>query len=268
MTDMPTILSNIIAEKQQEIEAKKQRLPIEFLENIIVEQNDTPRGFYRALQKKYELGKPAVIAEIKKAMPNQGVICENFDPEVIAKSYEKAGATCLSVLTDTKFYQGSDCDLDKAREASTLPILRKDFVVDEYQIFEARSIGADCIVLLATCLTHEQMYSLTRLAHDLGMDVLVEVHSHEELEKTAGLPIRMLGINNCNLHTFETDLETTFELSMALPEDILIVTAGGIKTQEDIRLLHSAGVNCFLIGEILLRQEKPGEELEQLIGGY
>lgn len=261
---LPTILEEIIAEKYCEIATRSEAMPIEMLENIIVEQDDTPRGFYSALNKKREANQPAVIAEIKKASPSKGVIREDFRPAEIAKSYEAAGAACLSVLTDEKFFQGSESDLDAAREATRLPVIRKDFIVDEYQVFEARMMGADCILLIAACLTHEQMYTLTRLAYDLGMDVLVEVHNIAELDKTAGLPIRMVGINNRNLHTFEVDLNTTFNLAMMIPDEILIVTESGIAEAEQVRLLSAAGIAGFLVGESMMRHSDPGEKLQAL----
>ncbi len=261
---LPTILEDIIAEKHREIEARQKSNPVELIENIIVEQNDVPRSFYQSLKRRIDNQQPAVIAEIKKASPSKGVIREDFDPVAIAKSYENAGAACLSVLTDEKFFQGSESYLDAAREATQLPVLRKDFIIDEYQVFEARAMGADCILLIAACLSPEQMFSLTRLAYDLGMDVLVEVHNVEELDKTAGLPIRMIGINNRNLHTFEVDLNTTFELSMLIPDNIMVISESGIADNNDVRLLTSAGIYGFLVGESMMRHDNPGEKLTEL----
>lgn len=263
--ELPSILQEIISEKHREVATRSEITPVALLENIIVEQNDTPRDFYHALQKKREINQPAVIAEIKRASPSKGIINDNVNPAEIAKSYEAAGASCLSVLTDEPFFQGSDSDLDAAREATTLPVLRKDFIIDEYQVFEARAIGADCILLIAACLTHEQMYTLTRLAYDLGMGVLIEVHSVDELDKIAGLPVRMIGINNRDLNTFEVDIETTFNLALMIPEDTLIVTESGIATSEQIRLFLSADINAFLIGETLMREESPGDKLKLLL---
>ncbi|PIE42032.1 MAG: indole-3-glycerol-phosphate synthase [Gammaproteobacteria bacterium] len=261
---LPTILEDIIAEKHREIEVRQKSNPVELIENIIVEQNDVPRSFYQSLKRRIDNQQPAVIAEIKKASPSKGVIREDFDPVAIAKSYENAGAACLSVLTDEKFFQGSESYLDAAREATQLPVLRKDFIIDEYQVFEARAMGADCILLIAACLSHEQMFSLTRLAYDLGMDVLVEVHNVEELDKTAGLPIRMIGINNRNLHTFEVDLNTTFELSMLIPDNIMVISESGIVDSNAVRLLTSAGIYGFLVGESMMRHNDPGEKLTEL----
>ncbi len=263
---MPSILEKIVAEKQQEVAQRSRKMPIELLENLIIEQNNVPRGFYNAMLKQREQGLPAVIAEIKKASPSKGIIRDEFDPLDIALDYEKHGATCLSVLTDEAFFQGSDSFLDIAREATKLPVLRKDFIIDEYQVFEARMIGADCVLLIAACLTHDQMYQLTRLAYDLGMDVLVEVHDLDDLDKTAGLPVRMIGINNRNLHTFEVDLSVSFDLSLMIPSEVLVITESGISTPEEVRLLMSAGISGFLVGESLMRSDSPGEKLQELFG--
>lgn len=263
---IPSILEEIITEKQREIAERSKTTPVSLIENMIVEDSEAPRNFYQALVNKHEAGQAAVIAEIKKASPSKGVICENFDPVATAVSYEANGAACLSVLTDEKFFQGSELYLEKAREATQLPVLRKDFIIDAYQVFESRAMGADCILLIAACLSHEQMLTLTRLAYDLGMDVIIEIHNMEELDKTAGLPVRIIGINNRNLHTFETDLATSFNLALLIPEEIMVVTESGIANQEEVRLLRSAGIDSFLVGESLMRHENPGEQLHHLFG--
>ncbi len=264
--ELPSVLDEIIAKKQLEVESRSTKTPISLLENIIIEQNDEPRGFYRAMQQQCDKGQPAIIAEIKKASPSKGILCEHFDPVEIAKAYEAGGATCLSVLTDETFYQGCDSHLDLARENTQLPVLRKDFVIDAYQVFEARTIGADCILLIARCLSRDQLYTLTRLAYDLGMDVLMEVHDIADVDKVAGLPIRMIAINNCDLGTFEVDLATAFDLSLLIPDDILIVAESGISAPEEIRLLQSSNIKGFLVGDSLANHPNPSEKLQQLIG--
>ncbi|PID65532.1 MAG: indole-3-glycerol-phosphate synthase [Gammaproteobacteria bacterium] len=261
---MPTILQDIVAEKHREIAARQKTMSLEMLEHLIVEQQEVPRSFFRALKTATDANRPAVIAEIKKASPSKGIICKDFDPVEIAKRYEAAGATCLSVLTDEKFFQGSEHYLSDARDATQLPVLRKDFIVDVYQVFESRAMGADCILLIAACLSTEQMHEFTRLAYDLGMDVLIEVHNVEELDKVIGLPIRMIGINNRNLHTFTVDLNTTFHLAMMIPDDLLVVSESGISSRDEVRLLWGAGVSGFLVGESLMRHDNPGEKLAEL----
>lgn len=261
---MPTILEKIIAEKYHEIAARSEKLPQELIEHMIAEMEETPRGFHRALADKVAKGDNAVIAEIKKASPSKGVIRENFDPVEIAINYEKHGAACLSVLTDEKFFQGSEAYLDAARDAVKLPVIRKDFIVDAYQVYESRAMGADCILLIAACLTHETMQSLTGLAYELGMDVLIEVHNQAELDKVAGIPVRMLGINNRNLHTFDVDLQTTITLAEQLPKELLVITESGIATKEEVTLMNQHGIHSFLVGESLMRHPKPGEKLAAL----
>lgn len=264
---MPSVLQEIIAEKHREIATRKAATPLELIEHMIADADDTPRGFFEALQGKVNVGQNAVIAEIKKASPSKGVICEDFDPVRIAKSYEQHGAACLSVLTDEKFFQGSELYLESAREATQLPVIRKDFIIDPYQVYEARGMGADCILLIAACLSHEEMLALIRLAYDLGMDVLVEVHNLAELDKVAGLPVRMVGINNRNLHTFEVDLSTTLELAAQIPEEILVITESGIMSRADVELMSAAGIQGFLVGESMMRHAEPGEKLAELFEG-
>lgn len=261
---MPTILEDIIAEKHREIATRSDKLPQELIEHMIAEMNETPRGFYRALADKVAKGENAVIAEVKKASPSKGVIRENFNPVEIAISYEKHGAACLSVLTDEKFFQGSEAYLDAARDAVKLPVIRKDFIVDSYQVYESRAMGADCILLIAACLTHDEMQSLTSLAYELGMDVLIEVHNQAELDKVVGIPVRMLGINNRNLHTFDVDLQTTIKLAEQLPKELLVVTESGIATKDEVSLMNEHGIRSFLVGESFMRHAEPGEKLAEL----
>jgi indole-3-glycerol phosphate synthase len=263
MNDTPDILKKIVQRKQQEIQERRQRRSIEELK----QQLDTapaPRGFVAALRAKLAAGKPAVIAEVKKASPSKGVMRENFLPAEIARSYERGGAACLSVLTDIDFFQGSDEYLKQAREACSLPVLRKDFIIDPYQVVEARVIGADCILLIAACLSDAQMQALSALALELGMDVLVEVHDAEELERTLPLDLPLVGINNRNLRTFETRLETTLELLARIPQGRIVVTESGIHTPQDVMLMRENGVNSFLVGEAFMRAEEPGEKLAEL----
>lgn len=258
---LPTILEEIISEKQREVQRLQKESPLSLLEHLIAELADQPRGFYQALVGKVNKGENAVIAEIKKASPSKGLICEDFHPVRIAKSYEKHGAACLSVLTDEKFFQGSEAYLGVAREAVALPVLRKDFIIDSYQVYESRAMGADCILLIAACLSHDEMQSLTTLAYELGMDVLIEVHNPAELDKVIGIPVRMIGINNRNLHTFEVDLHTTIELATQLPAELLVVTESGIANKADVNLMNEHGIRSFLVGEHFMRHHEPGEKL-------
>jgi indole-3-glycerol phosphate synthase len=216
------------------------------------------------MESKLAAGQSAVIAEIKKASPSKGVIREDFHPAEIAASYERGGAACLSVLTDADFFQGSEASLQQARAACLLPVIRKDFIVDPYQVYEARAIGADCILLIAAALNDADMASLNALALELGLDVLIEVHNAEELARTLPLGNRLIGINNRNLHTFETTLETTFNLLADIGDEFLVVTESSIHTTEDVAAMRSKGVNAFLVGEAFMRAEEPGEKLAEL----
>lgn len=259
----PTILKKIIGRKWQEIEERSQKTPLEDL--IVAAGKASPcRGFIRAIEAKLAAGQSAVIAEIKKASPSKGVLRENFVPAEIAASYESGGAACLSVLTDVDYFQGSTAFLEQAREACSLPVIRKDFIVDPYQVYEARAMGADCILLIAAALKDQQMADLLELAQSLGMDVLIEVHNEEELLRTLPLNTRLIGINNRNLHTFEVSLNTTVALFDQIPADRIIVTESGILAAEDVQFMRQHQVNAFLVGEIFMRAEEPGTSLKQL----
>jgi len=267
MSDTPTILKKIIARKHEEVAERSAHVSIEVLKAKIEAQKGTefePRGFVQALESALAEGRSAIIAEAKKASPSKGVIRENFNPADIAVSYEKAGASCLSVLTDVDYFQGSDEYLLQARGACQLPVIRKDFIVDPYQIYEARVLGADCILLIVAALTDEQLRDLSALTHALGMDVLVEVHGAEELQRALPLNTRLLGINNRDLHSFEVTLDNTFSLLEQIPADRIVVTESGIVTPEDVRLMRSHQVNAFLVGEAFMRADDPGRELQRL----
>jgi indole-3-glycerol phosphate synthase len=260
---MSDILNTILARKALEVAARSAVVPLAELKARVADASPV-RGFAAALQASIANGDPAVIAEVKKASPSKGVIRADFRPADIAVSYELGGASCLSVLTDVDFFQGADAYLQQAREACTLPVLRKDFVVDPYQVYEARVLGADCILLIVSALDDPQLASLSDLALELGMDVLVEVHDIDELERAIQVPVPLIGINNRNLRTFEVSLQTTLEMKSAVPRDRVLVTESGILGPADVRLMRDAGVNAFLVGEAFMRVEEPGEGLRQL----
>lgn len=259
----PTILRKILARKAEEVAERSARRTVADLRAMIAEQTPT-RGFAEALAANIEALRPAVIAEIKKASPSKGVIRPDFDPAAIAASYERGGAACLSVLTDMDFFQGADPYLQAARLATTLPVLRKDFTVDPYQVYEARAIGADCILLIAAALEQARMEELHDLGRDLGLDVLVEVHNAAELERALDLDTRLIGINNRDLHTFETSPETTYGLLADIPGDRLVITESGIHTRGDVTAMMERGVYGFLVGEALMRAKDPGARLREL----
>jgi indole-3-glycerol phosphate synthase len=256
-----TILERIVAAKRTEIAQARERLPLAALEKR-AQGAAAPRDFVAALRAR----KPAVIAEIKKASPSRGVLREAFNPAAIARSYESAGAACLSVLTDRQFFQGTNDDLQAARTACSLPVLRKDFVIDPYQVLESRAIGADCILLIAACLSGPAMSKLESLAHRLGMAVLVEVHDAAELDASLLLKTPLIGINNRNLKTFETRLETTLELLARVPRDRLVITESGILSSDDVKRMERSGIGAFLVGEALMRAPDPGAALRALFG--
>ena len=260
---MSDILNKILARKAEEIRVRAEAVSLATLKEQCELQSAT-RGFIAALHRKIDAGTAAVIAEIKKASPSKGVIRENFIPAEIAKSYESGGAACLSVLTDIDFFQGSDAYLQEARAACALPVLRKDFTIDAYQVYEARALGADCILLIVAALGDAQMVDLNNLAMDLGMDVLVEVHDVEELERALQIDAQLIGINNRNLRTFEVSLDTTIAMKDMVPKDRLLVTESGILVRDDVQLMRQHDVNAFLIGETFMRAENPGEALARL----
>jgi indole-3-glycerol phosphate synthase len=260
---MSDILNKIIATKREEIAQALLDAPLEQVREVAYAQ-PAPRDFVGNLLRKVDAGQAAVIAEIKKASPSKGVIRENFIPAEIAKSYEQGGAACLSVLTDKQYFQGSPQYLKEARAACSLPVLRKDFMIDSYQIVEARAMGADCILLIAAALELKQMLMLEEASHDLGMAVLVEVHNAEELVLALALETPMIGINNRNLRTFDVTLQTTLDLLQKIPKDRFVVTESGIFTPEDVELMRSNQVNAFLVGEAFMRQDDPGAELSKV----
>jgi indole-3-glycerol phosphate synthase len=260
---MSDILQRIVAAKRAEIDAACKQRSLASLRDEAEARRDM-RGFEAALRAKLAAGKAAVIAEVKKASPSKGVLREHFVPAEIAASYERGGAACLSVLTDAQFFQGSAAFLQQAREACALPVLRKDFLVDAYQVFEARAMGADCILLIVACLDDAMMKDLEAQAHALGMAVLVEVHDAAELERALRLKTLLVGINNRNLRSFEVALDTTLVLLPQVPLDRLPVTESGILAPADVQRMQAAGVNAFLVGEAFMRAPDPGAALAGL----
>jgi indole-3-glycerol phosphate synthase len=259
----PTVLKKILDRKREEVAERSVKVSIAALQEQI-KTASAPRGFVSSIEAKLAAGHSAVIAEVKKASPSKGVIRENFIPAEIAASYEAGGAACLSVLTDADFFQGAEAYLQQARAACSLPVIRKDFIIDPYQVYEARAIGADCILLIAAALDDTAMSSLNTLAQGLGMDVLIEVHNAEELARTLPLGNRLVGINNRNLHNFETSLQNTFDLLAAISDQHIVVTESGIHTAEDVAAMREHGVNAFLVGEAFMRAAEPGEKLAEL----
>ena len=260
---MSDILEKIVAVKREEVAAALKRKPLALV-RADAESRVLTRDFVGALKAKIAAGKPAVIAEIKKASPSKGVLREDFIPADIAQSYADSGAACLSVLTDVQFFQGEVDYLKQARASCQLPVLRKDFMVDPYQIYESRSMGADCILLIAACLDDAQMKDLEAIASDLDMAVLVEVHDGAELERALRLKTPLIGINNRNLKTFDVTLDTTLGLRAFVPSDRILVTESGIQTRDDVLRMGAAGINAFLVGEAFMRAADPGEALAAL----
>ncbi len=267
MSKVPTVLTRIIDRKFEEIAERSAVVSIEDLKAQIEAQKGTatdPRGFVASMQRALAEGRSAVIAEVKKASPSKGVLRENFQPAEIALSYQQGGASCLSVLTDVDFFQGSTEYLQQARAACALPIIRKDFIVDEYQVYEARAMGADCILLIVSALEDAKMAELNNLAVSLGMDVLIEVHDADELQRSLPLGNTLVGINNRNLHTFDVTLQATIDLLDQIPEDRIVVTESGILAPEDVALMRQHQVNSFLVGEAFMRADNPGQRLAEL----
>ncbi|WP_137974836.1 indole-3-glycerol phosphate synthase TrpC [Pseudomonas sp. F(2018)] len=261
---IPTVLEKILARKAEEVAERRARVSFAEVE-AQARGADPVRGFARALQERVAQKQAAVIAEVKKASPSKGVLRENFVPAEIAKSYEAGGAACLSVLTDIDFFQGADEYLQQARAACSLPVIRKDFMIDPYQIVEARALGADCVLLIVSALDDVRMAELASTAKDVGLDVLVEVHDGDELERALNtLDTPLVGINNRNLHSFEVSLETTLDLLPRIPRDRLVITESGILTRADVELMEINEVYSFLVGEAFMRAEEPGTELKRL----
>jgi indole-3-glycerol phosphate synthase len=263
VSDTPTILRKIIKRKYEEIETCQAKISeAQLLDSA--EAQLPVRGFVKALTEQAQQSKPAIIAEIKKASPSKGVIREDFDPIAIAQSYEAAGASCLSVLTDKDFFQGDTEFLKQARAATSLPVIRKDFIVDSYQLAEARAMGADCVLLIVAALDQTQLLDLNQQALGMGLDVLVEVHNRAELERALVLPNELIGINNRDLHSFEVTLDNTYQLLADIPKDKTVITESGIYAREDIAAMKEQGVYGFLVGESFMRAEDPGQKLSEL----
>ena len=260
---MHDVLKRILARKQDEVAERRGRVSL-FELKARAASAPPLRGFADAVEAKIARGEAAVIAEVKKASPSKGVIRADFDPAAIARSYEAGGAACLSVLTDIDFFQGADDYLIAARNACALPVLRKDFIVDAYQLHEARALGADCVLLIAAALDDVQLAEYAFIAGELGMDVLVEVHDLDELERALPIPARLLGINNRNLRTFEVSLQTTLDLKAMVPADRVLVTESGILAPADVTLMRGHGIGAFLVGEAFMRQPEPGAALRDL----
>lgn len=265
MSDAPDILKKILARKHEEIAERSERLGLRELRRQI---DGAPpiRPFLEHLKRAIGRGDPAIIAEIKRASPSKGLLRDPFQPADIARSYAASGATCLSVLTDRDFFQGCEDYLREARAACPLPVLRKDFIVDPYQVYEARAIGTDCILLIVAALNDVVLRELAKLAADLGMDVLVEVHDVEELDRALALDAPLIGINNRSLRTFETRLDTTLNLLPRIPADRTVVTESGIRAAADVALMRERGVHAFLVGEAFMRAADPGAKLAELFG--
>ena len=263
MTHTPDILKKILSRKKEEIVERSENLSLDDLKKY-AEHASPVRGFIAAIEKRLAENKAAVISEIKKASPSKGVLRENFNPSEIAKTYEANGATCLSVLTDADFFQGSENFLKQARSVCSLPVLRKDFIIDPYQVYEARMINSDCILLIVAALDDDRLKELLSLAHDLEMDVLMEVHDEQEMQRALATDARLIGVNNRSLHTFETSLQTTLSMLEMVPKDRILVTESGIHTQQDVKLMRDNNVHTFLVGEAFMRADDPGEKLAEL----
>ncbi len=260
---MSDILAEIVAHKRTEIAARRAARPLAQVEAAAAAAS-APRGFFAALARRLAAGEVAVIAECKRASPSKGLIRKHYNPAAIAASYARGGAACLSVLTDERYFQGADADLVAARNACELPVLRKDFMLDPYQVFEARALGADCILLIAACLSDAELDELSVVARRLELDILVEVHDRTELERALRLRTPLIGINNRDLKRFVTDLDTTIGLLRDIPADRMVVTESGIHTRADVDRLRAHDVHAFLVGEAFMRAEEPGLKLQEL----
>lgn len=263
---MSDILKEICDKKREHIAGQKEEVPAKAL-NFLANSQSEPRGFANALKKRVARGEYGLIAEIKKASPSKGLIRENFIPDALAAAYEDGGAACLSVLTDKPYFQGDNIYLKQARAACNLPVLRKDFMLDPYQVLEARAIGADCILLIMAALDDETADSLCNFAHDLGMDVLVETHDAEELKRALEIDADLIGINNRNLKTLDVDIATTEELAPLVPDDHIMVSESGLYTKADLDRMAKAGAMCFLVGESLMRQDDVRLATQTLLQG-
>jgi len=263
---MTDILTKILKTKVEEIQVASTKHSLKKLSQQI-DGLPVCRGFYQAIADKLNNQQTAIIAEVKKASPSKGLISKNFNPITAAQSYQNAGAACLSVLTDEQYFQGHNDYLQQAREAVEIPVLRKDFIIDAWQVYQSRVLGADCILLIVAALGDPQLYELTVLAQELGMDVLMEVHNEEELLRALNTPARLIGINNRNLRTFVTDLDTSVLLSQRIPSDRIVISESGIHSAADINMLGSHGINAFLIGEAFMRKENPGAALAHMLMG-
>ncbi len=264
---MSDILNKILAVKADEVAAAKKHRSLQSLRDEVEGDKDLRaglRGFEASLRQKIDAGQAGVIAEVKKASPSKGVLRADFRPAEIAESYAKAGAACLSVLTDVNFFQGSNDYLQQARAACDIPVLRKDFMVDMYQIYQARAMGADCILLIVSALDHGLMAEMEACAHELGMDVLIESHDGDELTAALNLKSRLIGINNRNLRTFDVTLDTTLDLLSRIPQERMVITESGIMTPADVQRMRERDVHAFLVGEAFMRAPDPGAELRKL----
>ncbi|MCW8853262.1 MAG: indole-3-glycerol phosphate synthase TrpC [Gammaproteobacteria bacterium] len=259
----PDILKKILLRKEEEIAERSAKQTIDDLRQIIVDASPV-RGFIKSIENKIAKGEAGVIAEIKKASPSKGILRQDFNPAEIARSYEQHGAACLSVLTDKDFFQGSEEYLQQAREVTGIPVIRKDFIIDPYQVYEARAINADCILLIVAALDDKKLNELLDLAHQLDMDVLMEVHDQDEMERALMTGAKLIGVNNRNLRTFEVSLTNTLDMLSMVPDDRLLVTESGIHTPGDVKLMRNNNVNAFLVGEAFMRADNPGEKLAEL----
>ncbi len=263
---MPDVLARIVGDTLRTVQERQKSSSIEALRRQIADAHSRPRGFGAALQRAVAAGRCGLIAEIKKASPSAGVIRSNFDPASLARAYQAGGATCLSVLTDGPYFKGDPAHLRAARAATTLPVLRKDFMLDPWQIYESRAMGADCVLLIMAALTNDQAIELEGAARALEMDVLVEVHDRAELDRALGMQTPLIGVNNRNLKTLQVDLTTTIDLASFVTPDRLLITESGIRNKDDVDRLGKAGAQCLLVGESLLRHEDVATAIHDLLG--